>query len=216
MQNHFTARFKNKKSVELRQIIENQGMTPDAKRVAQWILEEREHAGIQEIEDKFSFNSEEVDPKYKTGLNRFISLFIDGFVLSLFAYVLPEILQNFHAYFYSIGLHFYLGQTFGKMAMSLKVVDYETEKPLSFKQALMRDVVPLTLQFIGVVSLLVTNEFYTMQELIQITAVRYALFGLLFINGIWGLLEIATLIDDPKSRALHDKIAKTIVMRTDL
>src|SRR6267378_3837249 len=46
--------------------------------------------------------------------------------------------------FYSVAMHSKYGQTLGKMAMSVKVLDV-SEKKLSLRQALLRDCVPIML-----------------------------------------------------------------------
>ena len=80
--------------------------------------------------------------------------------------------------FYYVYLHAMYGQTFGKMAMKIKVVN-EDETPLDYRKSFLR--------WLG-----------------------YFLCDLTFYIGyLWAAF-------DPRKQGLHDKVCKTVVVRTDV
>ena len=80
--------------------------------------------------------------------------------------------------FYYVYLHAMYGQTFGKMALKIKVVN-EDETPLDYRKAFLR--------WLG-----------------------YFLCDLTFYIGyLWAAF-------DPRKQGLHDKVCKTVVVRTDV
>ena len=108
---------------------------------------------------------------------------------------------------YSIILHALYGQTLGKKLWGVKVVNYSDETSISFKQAIIRDSVPLIL-VIGGYLLLFAN--------LRDTNLLTELFVLLwmFSNIIWAAAELFSALSNPKRRAVHDYMARTIVVCT--
>jgi uncharacterized RDD family membrane protein YckC len=123
---------------------------------------------------------------------------------------------------YSIALHTKYGQTVGKMVCKVRVVDWKTEGPIDFSQALLRDAVPLIMLGILLVyqSLRVITGKVTVgrlaqpEELQDIGNISPWLF--LGIPMIWFVLEIVTMLTNEQRRALHDFIAGTVVVRTNM
>ncbi|WP_028865257.1 RDD family protein [Psychromonas aquimarina] len=163
--------------------------------------------------------------KYSTFWPRFWASIIDGIVLVMFSAILGFLgsqtgggIQTTLGYvdtvqfvIYSVGLHTLYGQTFGKMAVSVKVVDHLSETNITFKQAFLRDCVPVvTLIFLLIMSIFVSFEQGDEAPLWLIYTVLA--FGLS--NFMWHLLEIITMIFSKKNRALHDFIAGTVVINT--
>ena len=112
---------------------------------------------------------------------------------------------------YSITLHALCGQTFGKIALDVKVVDHVSEKDISFKQAFLRDCVPVVmLLLLIVISIFIPDE--KAQEVPEWLFYGMMVFG--FSYFLWHLLEIVTMLFNEKNRALHDIIAGTVVVRT--
>lgn len=112
-------------------------------------------------------------------------------------------------YLYSIFFHGTFGATIGKMATKVKVVDAATEGPITFKQAIIRDLIPFGLSIILIVYIFATGEDVsegTSSYLSHIT----------LIIGLWFLIEIVTMLTNKKRRALHDYIAGTVVIRTEI
>lgn len=112
---------------------------------------------------------------------------------------------------YSIALHAIYGQTIGKMALDVKVVDHLSENSISFKQALLRDCVPVVMLILS----LIASIFVPAEQAAKAPDwLIYAMmtFGISYF--LWHLLEIITMLFNEKNRALHDFIAGTVVIRT--
>lgn len=95
--------------------------------------------------------------RYNTALRRIAASFIDGLcflpfsfldyfifnILSLtkssFALFIWITIQAIIYYGYSVWFHANFGQTLGKMALSIKVIDANEKRKINLKQALMRD-----------------------------------------------------------------------------
>src|SRR4051812_18751315 len=60
------------------------------------------------------------------------------------------ILQNIVWLFYTVIMHARHGQTYGKMACKVRVVDFRTEGAISFRQALFREGIPIAVS-LGIV-----------------------------------------------------------------
>lgn len=169
--------------------------------------------------------------KYRTFWKRFCAGFIDGLVLLPISLLsnwiwshhggIPNILLALFylitsVMYYAYNIYFLgkYGQTLGKMALKVKVLDISEQKQVTYLQALKRDIVPL-----AVTVLLLPYELY------QIIVGRFYLLhpgtvpdktsmilGLVFMG--WFLLEVITMMFSLKRRALHDFIAGSVVVRT--
>lgn len=107
---------------------------------------------------------------------------------------------------YSIYLHSHYGQTVGKWVCRIKVVDNLTNTRISLNQAMLRD------------SGLLLGLLYTAAALKgEVDFDSKALTGTAgTIVAIWSLVEILTMLLNKKRRALHDLIAGTAVVRTNI
>jgi uncharacterized RDD family membrane protein YckC len=165
--------------------------------------------------------------KYKTFGPRFWAGFIDGLVflpISLFDDYLSSPARgtviliswgiiSYTAYWlYSVLLHARYGQTLGKRAMHVKVMDISEERIPSLAQAFLRD--------IGYIAINTCSLFY----FIYIVVAHKYVNGAEQINSLpviilacaslgWFLLEVVTMLANSKRRAVHDLIAKTVVLR---
>ena len=112
---------------------------------------------------------------------------------------------------YSVFMHGRYGQTLGKMCTGVKVLDL-SEAGLSFRQAFLRDIVPILLSFMVLVNGLPrvaagldpypeSSEFNWVDEL--------SLYGSL----VWFAAELVTMLTNARRRALHDFIAGSVVVR---
>jgi uncharacterized RDD family membrane protein YckC len=119
---------------------------------------------------------------------------------------------SYSAYWlYSVLLHARFGQTLGKMAMGVKVLDLSETRIPTFKQAVLRDIGYIVLNcgcFIYFAVLVATQRYSRNAEAIDTPAIVLALATL----G-WFLLEVTTMLTNEKRRALHDYIAGTVVVR---
>jgi uncharacterized RDD family membrane protein YckC len=229
MSNNFYFNIYSKKtSEELKEIVGNINSADDSKIIAIDILETR-----TELTDEFRLlrnslvnrreeikHSEIADGKYQTFLPRFFAMIIDGIIISLIGYVniffaniesviLIKILQFFLVflpYAYSIILHGLTGQTLGKMFTNVRIYDKSEKNIIGFKQALLRDLVPLIGIFVLYVVMLFEPSF-NVGLLLIVTLV----FSYLMLSRT--IIEIITMMFNSKRRALHDFIAGTVVLK---
>ena len=163
---------------------------------------------------------------YQTFWPRFWALFIDGLVFAPVAF--------FDGYFtspergpvviiawtavtyallpvYNVLLHARYGQTLGKMATRVKVLDLSEGHIPTLRQAFLREIVQITLYALDlcvVVYLAVTGEYALADKLLSLP-------GRIWIYLAAGALvaELAVMASNDKRRALHDCIAGTVVVR---
>lgn len=161
--------------------------------------------------------------RYKTGSNRFFAGIIDGFIflpynwfndwfssslstpLSIAAWTAFSI-QIY--WLYSVFMHASYGQTFGKMAMGVHVVDQSETRGITLKQALIRDSIPIAINLVSATIFVVQTLSSTLTQATSeniYTAVSLAALS-------WFLLEIITMFTNKKRRALHDFMAGTVVI----
>lgn len=164
--------------------------------------------------------------KYQTFTPRLFALIIDaliflplyflddfvkeaGFLPAVFALWL--LLSNAAQPVYSILMHGIYGQTLGKMLMKVKVVD-AFEKPITFHHAVLRELPYLSFNF--------SLTFFTMSQ--SFNAVDIPGFVppagdiILFLMIVWSIADIAVFLVSDKRRSLHDFIAGTVVIRTNV
>lgn len=162
--------------------------------------------------------------KYSTFNPRFWRLQIDACILApvglavalLLTLQLPPSIRGGLAYpedlallFYTVILFLKYGQTYGMKVCKLKVVDFRTEGPISFRQACLRQGIPIG---IGIACLVYAGD--------SAAAFESGIFDnrwlIAMIPALWGFADLITLLSSRKNRALHDLIAGTVVVRTHL
>ncbi len=235
--NHFSSKFESKTSEELRTIIKGSGYQQDAKLAAVWELERRDESteedqklvrGIEAENDRKEA-SRLSGQRYRTFWPRFVAAIIDGLVMIpvgfLLSYltnsengivvVLGNILNSLSPYIYSVLLHGHFSQTVGKMAMGVMVVDVETEDPINLKQAFIRDSVPIALIIaLYGYSLIVLSGMDNVDIMTDFVTLA-PMFFLGLLSLIWTIVEILSMLLNEKSRAVHDLIAQTVVVRIE-
>ena len=166
--------------------------------------------------------------RYQTIGPRFLALLIDSLLIIPVSIVTMALASSFNSakfnfvftigmsaipVLYTILMHARYGQTLGKMAMKVKVLDI-SERPITFTQAVIRSLPQLLSVFLTASSLSsqmlseAENEF-TNELLGMAVGITYVLyFG-------WSIGEIISALVTEKKRALHDFIAGTVVVRTD-
>jgi uncharacterized RDD family membrane protein YckC len=119
---------------------------------------------------------------------------------------------SYSAYWlYSVLLHARYGQTLGKRAAHVKVLDLSEERIPTLRQALLRDsgyILLNCLSLIYFIYLVLTRQYSEHLLATSLPATILTLAGL-----IWFLLEVTTSFASRKRRALHDLIAGTVVVR---
>ena len=166
-----------------------------------------------------------IELKYKTFWPRFWAGVIDGFVLLplsildwwVFANITAKgVLVIWFVYFslsgliYSVLMHGNFGQTVGKMATGVKVLDL-SESKLSMFQALLRDSVAIAFGAILIAFYLPT----VLKGVNPYEARGLSLWDWILgcTGSIWFLAELVTMITNKKRRAIHDFIARSVVIR---
>ncbi len=96
--------------------------------------------------------------KYHTFWNRFLALIVDGLILWplewIDSYILSGtigavgivawgVIYSISTVFYYVAMHTMYGQTFGKMAAGVKVLNVSEDRNLYWHQACLRDIVPI-------------------------------------------------------------------------
>jgi len=127
------------------------------------------------------------------------------------------VFQEMANWSYKIGMQAKYGQTVGKMVCKVKIVDAITEMPITFKQAFMRNVIPLALGLYFPI-----KGIYMISQGVKYENAKLLLdmhnpfqVVILVLSSCWGLADIITMFTDKKWRALHDIIAGTVVVRTN-
>jgi len=164
--------------------------------------------------------------KYRTGLKRLGAAILDGIVFLPLLFVHQWIYKTtsniyilftwttfvaFAPLFYSVILHYKYGQTYGKWVAGVKVLDISESKKLTLLQAVYRDSFYLLVALIGLLyyGVLLTSSIDEENILADYSS---------FANNPifwWTLIELITMLTNSKRRALHDFIAKSIVVRTE-
>ena len=112
---------------------------------------------------------------------------------------------------YSVCMHARYGQTLGKMATGVKVLDVSEDGTPSLRQAFLRDigsVVISSLAYLYLVQLVVNGRYAEGAQVNETPGMILSIAAL-----AWFALEILTMLTNPKRRALHDFIAGTVVIK---
>ena len=170
---------------------------------------------------------------YSTFWRRFWAGFIDSFVVGIpLAIVLGIALAmlGLHRYdpgvrlasdalfnvvfiAYSILMHSRSGQTVGKRATSVIVLDVTETRVPTLKEAALRDIgdiIPTALVIGFSLAGYLSGDFALNPDRYVAVSAPLSLF-----TGLWFLTELVTMMTNSKRRALHDYIAGTVVMRKD-
>jgi len=166
-----------------------------------------------------------IEYKYSTFVPRFCAGFVDGLVLMpvswiysfTFSYsdsvplrILACIINSSAFLVYSIWMHGTRGQTLGKMANKVIVLDV-SEQPLSMRQAVLRDIFGVVLLPFGL-----AIEIYRITRGIDTSSpADVTRFDWIFAYSslVWFLIEVITMLTNNKRRALHDFIAGSVVVQ---
>lgn len=163
--------------------------------------------------------------KYKTFLPRLGALVIDTFIMLplgifdqwfhqaefpfvFFCFWIP--ISSLVFPIYTITTHGLYGQTLGKMWFNVKVADV-SEEPIKFKQAIWRDVPQLIFSLSSIIIGIASFSFDA-----ESISMKYAYGIYAGIATVWGLADILVFFNNDKRRALHDYIAGTVVVKTNL
>ena len=165
-----------------------------------------------------------IERKYSTFWLRFAAGLLDGLIMMPVGWIcgalmhspwLPirmvsGVVNETFPLVYSIWMHGKYGQTLGKMACGVIVLDI-SEQPLTMKQAFLRDIFGVAFLLIGWII-----EFHdsiygpalSQSEPISVTLMVVGYSAL----GLFGV-EVLTMLTNRKRRALHDFIAGSVVIQ---
>jgi uncharacterized RDD family membrane protein YckC len=105
------------------------------------------------------------------------------------------------------------------MATKVRVVDYRTEGKISIQQAWLREGIPLLLSLGGVIyeiALILDGKLNSKTiEGGQLFNDKWYWFAN-SVPTLWFVAEVLTMLTNRKRRALHDFIAGTVVVRTNI
>lgn len=166
-----------------------------------------------------------METKYQTFWPRFWAIWIDLLVLLPISWLgnfiwnrassIPVLLLCIWYTFdtlleiaYSIYFHGKCGQTPGKMVFSIKVMDVSETRPIDYIQAIKRESIPLFAILVWLPFMLVAifNGTYLSNTVVAN--------NISFVMLIWYFLEFATMLFNAKRRAIHDLIARSVVVKT--
>jgi len=169
-----------------------------------------------------------IERQYQTFWPRFWAGWVDGLVFlpivvaNVFAYgdevpiwlrAVWYVATSFASSVYAVLMHARYGQTLGKMATDVKVFDI-LESRLSARQALMREIVPIVL-IVAEVAFGLPGVFAganpTRPPHPEVLGVEFWL-SFSATSG-WFIAELVTMLTNSKRRALHDLIARSVVVR---
>jgi uncharacterized RDD family membrane protein YckC len=169
------------------------------------------------------------DLKYSTGLKRIGAAIVDSIVFwplsliiqSIYGLQMPEGLALTWNYIlvvlplaYSIFCHYKYGMTIGKWVAKIKVIDVSETKNISLKQAFLRDIFLVIMLVCDLAVGTLQNIYWTAGEFPEFIS------WISYFTGsaalIWTLAEIISLLTNRKRRAIHDFIAGTVVVRSDV
>ena len=164
--------------------------------------------------------------RYSTFWQRFWAGFVDALVflpLALLdgwmldparpaAVILAWALVSYSSFWvYSVLMHARYGQTLGKKATGVRVLDVSEQNIPSLRQAFLRDirnVVTSSLAYLYLVQVVLSGKYVRDAEL---SATPGMILGSAAL--VWFLLEVVTMLTNSKRRALHDFIARTVVVK---
>ena len=156
---------------------------------------------------------------YRTFWDRFFAAWLDGVVMWPLDFLntwirngAPDrivvagwfVIHSFVYLGYQMFCHARWGQTLGKWAFGVRVLDV-SETPLRPVQAVKRDAIAVILTAAIVIQQMIRGR-YAIEEPKTIDLLS----GL---STAWGALEIVTMMMNRKRRALHDIIANSVVVR---
>ncbi len=175
------------------------------------------------LEEKYST----FGPRFWTGSVDSCVLWPVGFMVAiLLSYhvhaVLAAILVTLESVIplvYTVIMQARYGMTVGKMVTKVRVVDYRTEGKISYGQSWLREGIPTALS-LGLLGYQVFDILSGRESPHDSATRATSNTGTFWLLGslplLWFVAEVLTMLTNKKRRALHDFIAGTVVIRTNL
>ena len=167
-----------------------------------------------------------INQRYDTFFKRLFAGIIDEFIFiplnwvaiylfdnqSYMTIVLWGIAQTICWTLYVIIGHGKYGQTLGKRAMAVKVLDLDEKSTIGYKRAFIRESVWFITSIAGSIYYLVIYNSTAPFDSGQFSVDDF----LSYTTTIWFILEIITMFFNDKRRALHDLMARSVVIDMDV
>ncbi len=181
---------------------------------------------------------EAVDPKYKTLWPRFWAYMIDIVIIVVPITIIHKLIfTNPHSYiaviiFYSVSFatwfcyrifsHSTVGQTMGKKATNIILLENDEVQKLTLYQSFKRELIPMGINLIPLLYLIIT--FYSEDKMmLQVADMTTWIFGksqaektadILSISGtcLWLIILIITTQSDNKGKGPHDNLSGSVVI----
>jgi len=166
--------------------------------------------------------------RYRTLVRRIVAGLIDIFLLQFLwsahfwvreqhphvvLFVLWYVVLRVLLVAYSIVSHARWGQTLGKKLRGLRLMDASEERLPSFRQCVLRDILPVVQLPIFLV-LAMPDLFAGRDPALEADRALERI-GLSWIGTLWIVAELVTMFTGKNGRSLPDYIAGTVVVRTD-
>lgn len=164
--------------------------------------------------------------KYNNFWRRFVAAIIDSLILWPLSFINGSLEDSPNRVIFSVGglvfsviyltyfivLHAKYGQTVGKKIMDIKVIDINEVSLIGFKRAIMREL-PWIVGAIGIFVYLFVLLFLTNHADLKKAKESYN--NLISVTSLtWMLIELITMLTNYKKRAVHDYLAKSVVVKT--
>src|SRR5687767_4447174 len=163
------------------------------------------------------------ETRYNTFWRRFGALLIDGLMFQALNIAIPETDRGSSLglvalvsaiglipIIYSTAMHARFGQTVGKMAAGVMVLDLSETRGPTWKQSLQRD--SLSYGFAAAAFVLTAMTISMTTEGDRLAVIVFG-FGLMFALLAWSLGEILSTLINSRRRSFHDLIAGTVVVK---
>ena len=164
--------------------------------------------------------------KYNTLGRRFVAALIDGIILyplifieettndladkSLFS--IGIFISSFLYILYFIVLHAKYGQTLGKKLTNIKVIDIAEISVIGFKRATMRELPWIIASGLSFLYLITSFFLFKNADLNTLKENYNDLSSIISLS--WLVIELITMFTNSKRRAIHDLLAKAVVIKT--
>lgn len=170
-------------------------------------------------------NNQNSQGVYNTFWRRFAAIIIDSIILwpltfidsyiegssSKFLFCIGVFISSLIYTAYFIILHSRYGQTIGKKITGIKVVDIDEANLIGIKRSIYREL-PWIIANIVIIVYAVIKLFLTS---IDLAIIKESYNELSFIIALcWMIIELITMLTNYKKRALHDYLAKSVVVKT--
>jgi uncharacterized RDD family membrane protein YckC len=129
------------------------------------------------------------------------------------------VIESVAIWAYTICFNAKFGATIGKMGCRLRIVDARTGRPIGWRQAFLRELIPILAEMGALIRGFVLDasgqrHFNQSPEELHRFFHGWGFWLTEPILLMWILAEITTMLTNKKRRALHDYIAGTVVVRT--